>query len=403
MPDLRDFFKELPRGPKHGQSGMGSGFVIDPSGVILTNNHVVSGGGQLTVRLHDGQEFKATKVVTDPKTDLALVWIEGAKNLPAAKLGDSDKLEVGDWVLALGHPFGLEGTVTSGIVSAKGRGIGIAERENFIQTDAAINPGNSGGPLVNVDGEVIGINTAISSSSGGSEGIGFAIPINLAKWVSGQLSHGGTVHRARLGIAIQPLSDELAKQFGLKAREGVLVGDVTANSPAAKTGLKAGDVIVAFGGKPVSTPQELQVVVEQAPIGQEQTVAVIRDGKRLELKVNPTETPNDEKAAGGPQGSNPQQPSRLEKLGIEVQNLTPELAKQLQTKAEQGVVVTDVQAGSPAERAGLTAGAVIVEAGRKPVKTVDDLAKLVDEKSMSHGVLLLVQTAQGSRFVVIRG
>jgi serine protease Do len=403
MPDLGDFFKELPRRPRHGQSGMGSGFIIDPSGVILTNNHVVSGGGQLTVRLHDGQEFKVTKVTTDPKTDLAVVWINGAKGLPTAKLGDSDKLQVGDWVLALGHPFGLEGTVTSGIVSAKGRGIGIAERENFVQTDAAINPGNSGGPLVNVDGEVIGINTAISSSSGGSEGVGFAIPINLAKWVAGQLSHGGTVHRARLGVMIQPLSDELAKQFGLKARAGVLVGDVTANSPAAKAGLRAGDVIVTFGDKAVSTPQELQVVVEQTPIGQEQTIGVIRDGKRLGLKVNPSEAPHGDNAAGGPQGDRSQQPSRLEKLGIEAQNLTPELAKQLQTKVEQGVVVTDVQAGSPAERAGLTPGAVIVEAGRKPVRTVDDLAEVLDEKGISHGVLLLVQTAQGNRFVVIRG
>ena len=189
-PDLRKFFQELPRMPKHNHSGMGSGLIIDPAGVILTNNHVVSGGGEITVRLHDGREFKAGKVVSDPKTDLALLRIKGAGHLQAARLGNSDNVEVGDWVLALGHPFGLEGTVTAGIVSAKGRGIGLAERENFIQTDAAINPGNSGGPLVNLDGEVIGINTAISSSSGGSEGIGFAVPINLAKWVAGQLKKG---------------------------------------------------------------------------------------------------------------------------------------------------------------------------------------------------------------------
>jgi serine protease Do len=403
MPDLRKFFKEMPQTPKHGHGGMGSGLIIDTSGMILTNNHVVSGGGDITVRLHDGREFKAAKVMTDPKTDLAILRIEGAGNLTAAKLGDSDKIEVGDWVLALGHPFGLEGTVTSGIVSAKGRGIGITEREDFIQTDAAINPGNSGGPLVNLDGEVIGINTAISSSSGGNEGVGFAIPVNLAKWVAGQLSHGGTVHRARLGIMIQPLNDELAKQFGLKAREGVLVGGVTPNSPAANVGLKAGDVIVAFGGKAVSTPQELQIVVEQVPIGREQTVAVIRDGKRMELKVNPTETPNDGKAAGEQQGKNPEQASRLEKLGMEVQSLTPELAKRLETKAEQGVVVTDVQSGSPADRAGLVAGAVIVEANRKPVKTVEDLTNALDEKSIAKGVLLLVRTAEGSRFIVIRG
>jgi serine protease Do len=403
MPDLRKFFKEMPQTPKQEHGGMGSGLIIDKSGMILTNNHVVSGGGVITVRLHDGREFKAVKITTDPKTDLATLRIEGAANLTPAKLGDSDKIEVGDWVLALGHPFGLEGTVTSGIVSAKGRGIGITERENFIQTDAAINPGNSGGPLVNLDGEVIGINTAISSSSGGSEGVGFAIPINLAKWVAGQLSHGGAVHRARLGIMIQPLNDELAKQFGLKAREGVLVGGVAPNSPAANVGLKAGDVIVAFGGKPVSTPQELQIVVEQAPIGHEQTVAVIRDGKRMELKVNPAETPNDGKTAGEPQGKNSKQATRLEKLGMEVQSLTPELAKRLETKAEQGVVVTDVQSGSPADRAGLGAGAVIVEANRKPVKTVEDLTNALNDKSMAKGVLLLVRSAEGSRFIVIRG
>ncbi len=403
MPDLRKFFKEMPRTPKHGQGGLGSGLVIDTSGLILTNNHVVSGGGDITVRLHDGREFKATKIRTDPKTDLAVLRIAGADNLTAARLGDSDRIEVGDWVLALGHPFGLEGTVTSGIVSAKGRGIGIAERENFIQTDAAINPGNSGGPLVNLDGEVIGINTAISSSSGGNEGVGFAIPINLAKWVAGQLSNGGTVHRARLGVMVQPLTDDLAKQFALKAREGVLVGDVVPDSPAAQAGLKAGDVIVMFAGKAMSTPQELQMVVEQTPIGKEQIVTALRDGKRMELKINPTETPADGQARGGLHGKNSEQASRLQKLGMEVQNLTPELAKQLEIKAEQGVVVTDVQSGSLADRAGLSAGAVIAEAKRRPVKSVADLTNALDEKSLAKGVLLLVRTAEGSRFIVIRG
>jgi serine protease Do len=403
MPDMRRFFKDMPQTPKRGQGGMGSGLVIDRSGLILTNNHVVRGGGDIRVRLHDGREFKATEVITDPKTDLAVVRIAGAENLTAAKLGDSDSLEVGDWVLALGHPFGLEGSVTSGIISAKGRGIGMAERENFIQTDAAINPGNSGGPLVNLDGEVVGINTAISSRSGGNEGIGFAIPINQAKWVANQLSHGGIVHRARLGVMVQPLSDELAKQFGLKAHQGVLVGDVTPDSPAAKVGLKAGDVIIAFAGKTVSTPQELQIAVEQARIGQEYVVQVLRDGKRTDLKVNPTETPSDEKAQGGSQNKAREQVARLEKLGIEVQNLTPELAKQLETNAAQGVVVTDVRSGSPAERAGLSAGALIVEANHKAVKTVEDLGKAVDDTSLAKGVLLLVRTAEGSRFVVIRG
>ena len=400
-PDLRKFFQELPRMPKHNHSGMGSGLIIDPAGVILTNNHVVSGGGEITVRLHDGREFKAGKVLADPKTDLALLRIEGAGHLPAARLGNSDNVEVGDWVLALGHPFGLEGTVTAGIVSAKGRGIGLAERENFIQTDAAINPGNSGGPLVNLDGEVIGINTAISSSSGGSEGIGFAVPINLAKWVAGQLTHGGTVHRARLGVIVQPLNYDLAQHFGLKVHEGVLVAEVLPDSAAAKTGMKPGDVIVEFAGKSVSTPQELQAAVEQAEIGHPQTLVAVREGKRMTLNVSPTEPSEKQAASGGPTEAEQGRTSRLEKLGIEGETVTAEVAQHLGAHADHGVAVTDVRSGSPAERAGLTTGLVIVEANRKPVATIDDLVKVLDHKSMENGVLLLVRSGQGSRFIVI--
>ena len=226
-PEFRRHFKEFPSHPTPEMPGRGtaagSGVIVDPAGIILTNNHVVAGGGQVMVRLQDGREFKAVDIKTDPKTDLAILRIEGVGKLPAARLGDSGKVEVGDWVLALGQPFGLEGTVTAGIVSAKGRGIGITDREDFIQTDAAINPGNSGGPLANLDGEVIGINTAISSSSGGNQGIGFAIPSNLAKWVGGQLETAGKVHRAYLGVAIQPVTQSLAQQFKGKVGEGVLV------------------------------------------------------------------------------------------------------------------------------------------------------------------------------------
>jgi len=399
MPELRKFFKNMPRMPHHGQGGLGSGLIIDASGVILTNAHVVRDGREITVRLHDGREYKATKVHADSKADLAVLRIEGADNLTAAKLGNSDDVEVGDWVLALGNPFGLEGTVTAGIVSAKGRGIGLSERESYIQTDAAINPGNSGGPLVNLDGEVIGINTAISSNSGGNEGVGFAIPINLAKWVAKQLTDGNTVHRARLGVMIQPMTQDLAQQFGVKTNEGVLVAGVSLDSPAAKVGFKAGDVIVEFAGKAVASPQELQGLVEQSPIGKEQTVVVLRDHKRVELKVSPTEMAGDAAASR----DNPVHGSKLEKLGMEAQNLTPDLAARLQIKADQGVVVTDVQAGSPAERAGLASGAVIVEANRVAVKSVDDLSRALDEKSLAKGVLLLVRTAEGSRYLVIRG
>ena len=231
--------------------------IVDPSGIILTNNHVVAGGGQVMVRLHDGREFKAVDIKTDPKSDLAILRIEGAGTLPAARLGDSNKVEVGDWVLALGEPFGLEGTVTAGIVSAKGRGLGITDREDFLQTDAAINPGNSGGPLVNLDGEVIGINTAISTNNGGYQGVGFAIPIDLAKWVGGQLEQSGRVHRAYLGVMIQPVTQPLAEQFKVKVNTGVLIAEVQPDSPAAKAGLKAGDVVLQFAGRPVSNPRRV--------------------------------------------------------------------------------------------------------------------------------------------------
>ena len=262
------FFREMPEQPRDRGQSMGSGVIIDASGIILTNNHVVSGAGTLTIRLQDGREFEATDVKTDPKTDLAVVRIENAGPLKAARLGDSDSVRIGDWVLAVGHPFGLNDTVTAGIISAKSRGLGLAAREEFLQTDAAINPGNSGGPLINLDGEVIGVNTAISSRTGGYQGAGFAIPINLAQWVSEQLIVSGQVHRAYLGVSIQPVTPELAAQLGLDDRHGALVAGIMPDSPAAKTGVQAGDVIVAFNGTAVNNPRELQAVVERAEIGQ---------------------------------------------------------------------------------------------------------------------------------------
>jgi S1-C subfamily serine protease len=280
-PDLRQFFKNfgsMPQMPGRGMPSAGSGVIVDPSGIILTNNHVVAGGGQVMVRLHDGREFKAVDIKTDPKSDLAILRIEGAGTLPAAWLGDSNKVEVGDWVLALGEPFGLEGTVTAGIISAKGRGIGITDREDFIQTDAAINPGNSGGPLVNLDGEVIGINTAISSNSGGY-----------------------------------------------------------------------------FAGHPVVNPRELQGAVEEVKIGSAEPLLILRDGKQLTINVICREMPRESAMSGG-NSENPgkQEPSRFDQLGIQVENLTPELA-------DHGVAITDVRTGSPADLAGLATGMVITE------------------------------------------
>ena len=292
-PEFHHFFKDFPSLPQSPRAvmGSGSGVIVDPSGIILTNNHVVAGGGQIMVRLHDGREFKAVDIKTDPRSDLAILGIEGAGPLPAARLGDSGKAQVGDWVLALGEPFGLEGTVTAGIVSAKGRGLGLTRSENFIQTDAAINPGNSGGPLVNLDGEVIGINTAISTNSGDYQGVGFAIPIDLAKWVGGELERYGKVNRAYLGVSIQPVTQSLAEQFKVKVHTGVLIADVQANSPAAKAGLKSGDIVLQFAGHPVSSPRELQGYVEESKIGAAEPLVVLRDGKRMTLEAVCREMP----------------------------------------------------------------------------------------------------------------
>jgi serine protease Do len=410
---FEDMFRDTPFGkgfrfemPPQGRSprsqGIGSGVIVDASGLILTNNHVVSGGDRVTVRLNDGREFEAVDVWSDPKTDIAVVRIEGAKDLVAAELGDSNAVTVGDWVLALGQPFGLESSVTAGIISAKQRGIGITARENFLQTDAAINPGNSGGPLVNLDGQVIGINTAISSRSGGNDGVGFAVPINLAKWVGGQLSDGGVVKRAYLGVGIQPVTQQLADQFQVKPREGVVVTDVYADTPAAKAGLKSGDVIVELNGQAVSSPLELQTAVERAEFGKSHKLTVIRDGKRRTLKFTPEEQPeNFGTKASAAQSSTDAEPSKLGNLGLEISELDASVAEKLGMKDASGVVITGVKSGSPAAEAGLETGMVITEVNRKAVKTVEEVVQAVKEKS-EEGVLLLVRSSTGSRFVVIR-
>ena len=409
QPGLRRYFEQLPSVPSVPEGrggGVGSGVIIDAAGLILTNNHVVAGAGDVVVRLHDGREFKAVEVKTDPKTDLAVVRIEGADGLRVAELGDSDQAQVGDWVLALGDPFGLEGTVTAGIISAKGRGIGITDREYFLQTDAAINPGNSGGPLVNLDGEVVGINTAIHSRSGGNQGVGFAIPVNLAKWVSQQLVEKGEVRRAYLGVMIQPVTHQLAEQFGVKSRQGVVVSNVQEGTPAEKAGLEAGDVIVEFEGEQVASPQHLQGLVEQAPIGGKSELVVVRDGKRVKLSVTVKEQPKDFSVAslgrkGSGQGEEAES-SRFDELGMDVETLTEEVAEQLGVKVDQGVVITNVRPGGVADRAGLKTGMVVVEAARKPVKSASDLEKALSDESLQKGVLLLVRTETGSSFVVLR-
>ena len=408
-PLLKRFFEQMPDGgqfemPDSPRQSSGSGVIIDKAGVILTNNHVVAGEGKITVRLHDGREFVATEVKTDPNTDIAIVKIKADKPLPAATLGNSDAMQIGDWVLALGQPFGLTDTVTAGIVSAKGRDISITKHAEFIQTDAAINPGNSGGPLVNLQGEVIGINTAISSSSGGFQGVGFAVPVNVAKWVSSQLLKDGKVHRAYVGIGIQPLNQELAEQLGAGASEGAVITEVQPNSPAAEAGLQSQDVVVEYGGTVVHSPGQLSALAGRSEIGSKQPVVVVRDGKRLTLHVTVKEQPKgygdvtaslDEKPA-------PAESAKFDQFGLEVAPLTADVAKELNLKSADGVVITGVEEGSPAANVGLETSMVIAQVGKQPVHSVDEFNAAMAKASPEKGVLLLVRSAMGSRFVVLK-
>lgn len=410
-PFLRRFFEDMPdmdqfdQMPSPRQQGSGSGVIIDPSGVILTNNHVVAGGGKVTVKLHDGREFVATEVKTDPNTDIAVVKIKTSDSLPAAKLGNSDELQIGDWVLALGQPFGLEKTVTAGIISAKGRDIGIMNHEEFLQTDAAINPGNSGGPLINLQGEVVGVNTAISSMNGGFQGVGFAVPVNVAKWVSGQLLDGGSVRRAYLGVGIQPVDVTLAEQLGLGTPGGALVTEVQPDSPAAQAGVKRQDVIVEFGGSHVNSHRQLSAVVGRSPIGSKQPLVVVRDGKRVTLEVTVRQQPEnygvrttheESSEPSAPQGKD------FDKLGLEVAPLTEDVANQIGLKTVEGVVIVAVEENSPAELAGLRPQMAIVQVGRQNVKSVDDFTAAVAKADLAKGMLMLVRTEEGSRYLVVK-
>ncbi len=399
IPDeLRRFFGDrlpMPQTPPPGPSvGQGSGFIISDDGYILTNNHVAGQAEKLEVTLTDGRKFDARVIGTDAHTDVALIKIEASK-LPTLPLGNSEEIEVGEWVLAVGSPFGLTGTVTSGIVSAKNRNsMGITDYENFIQTDAAINPGNSGGPLVNLNGEVVGINTAIISRSGGYNGIGFAIPINMAQQICQQLMENGSVTRGYLGVMIQPLSSELAKSFGLDIESGVLVGDVTADGPAQAAGLQRGDVIVEMDGQPADNMPQFRNRVALVKPGTEVQLVVLRDGKRTPLKIKVGQLPGD---AGVATAATP----HVDSLGLSVQTLDAQLAERLGLGTDQGVVVTQVTPGSAAAASGLKPGTLIKEVNRKPVLSADQFAKAIQELGQDESVLLLIQEGEHTRFVVL--
>jgi len=390
----RRFFGEpLPRGP-HRQKSLGSGFVVDREGYILTNNHVVEGGDKIVVRLSDEKEFEAKLVGRDAKTDIAVIKIDADIDLSTAPLGNSDQLEVGEWVLAIGNPFGLEHSVTAGIVSAKGRNIGAGPYDNFIQTDASINPGNSGGPLINLRGEVVGINTAIFSRGGGNIGIGFAIPINLVKELLPQLKSKGKVTRGWLGVVIQGVTPAIAESLGMDQARGALVANVSSDGPAERAGVQIGDVIIEFGGLRVKESNDLPIIVARTPVDKEVSVVVLRDGKEVNLSVTIGELKEEEEVLASAKGKGD--------LGLTVQRVTPQIADSLGLDRAEGVVITMVELGSPAEEAGLRRRDVILEIDRKSIRKLSDYQKAITKIKKGKGVLFLVRRGETTLFLALK-
>ena len=394
-----EYFRQFNIPRERRENSLGSGVIVSADGYIVTNAHVVEKADDIKVLLSDKREFTGKVVGVDPKTDIAVIKV-AARDLPTVNWGDSDAIEVGEYVLAIGNPFGLNSTVTLGIVSAIGRAnMGIEDYENFIQTDAAINPGNSGGALINTRGELVGINTAIYSRTGGYMGIGFAIPSNMAKSVMGSLVKHGKVVRGYLGVSIQDVNADIAKQFGLKRAEGALVSDVVAGSPADKGGLKSGDVITAYDGKPVDNTATLRNRVAETTVGSSVKVEAVRDGKAQTFEVKVVEQPQDMTAEGETaRGSD--KSSAL--AGVEVTNISPDVARRLNLpRGAQGVVVSGVESGSTAEAAGIREGDVIVELNRQPVRSAEDFRRLSAKLKGEQSALLLIVRNGGRLFVAI--
>ncbi len=377
------FFDQMPRDLK--QHSLGSGFIVDSKGYVLTNNHVVENATKIKVKLADGRMMDASVVGTDPQTDIAVLKI-AVSDLPILKLADSEKVQVGDWVLAFGSPFGLTQTMTAGIISAKGRVIGAGPYDNFLQTDAAINPGNSGGPLVNLAGEVVGINTMIASQSGGFQGVGFAIPGSMANEIYTQIAHNGKVARGWLGVHIQSMTPQLAKSFDLAPDKGVLVADVDADSPAAHGGLRSGDVILKYNGKEIHTAQDLSIAVAGTKAGSSAGVQVLRDGRTVNLEVKVGERP--EELAANVRTQNPE---GRDKLGIRVENVSPEAARELNLSSTRGALVTEVMPGSAADEAGVHSGDVIREINHVQVNNASDLVAATRNLKEGSTVLLKLE------------
>jgi len=389
-----EFFKRFKQGPR--PQGMGSGVIVSADGHILTNSHVVKDADDITVNLSDKRSFKAKVIGADPESDIAVIKIE-ANGLPIAKLGDSSKLRVGEIVMAVGNPFGLNRTVTSGIISATGRSnVGIIGYEDFIQTDAAINPGNSGGPLVNIEGEVIGINTAIATRSGGYQGVGFAIPSNSAKLIMDDLMKGGKVRRGLLGVNIQDVNEALAKSFGRNEAEGALVSQVVPGSPAEKAGIKAGDIILKFNGDPVKGAAHLKNLVGREKPGSSAKLSVFRDKKNLDFNVKIAE--RTEKAlASVPGGTAPAETSN--ELGIEIEKVPAAVAEKLGIKEGEGVRVKDLDSDGAGGQMGLKSGDVILEVDGKPISDASEFNKAVAEAKKNKLIRLKVQRGTGNLYL----
>ena len=392
-----DFWDQLfEQQRKRKERSLGSGFIVADEGYIVTNAHLIEGAEQISIRLATGKTVAAEIVGVDKKTDLALMKVQEFEPLPSPlRLGDSDALRVGDWVIAIGNPFGLNHTVTAGIVSAKGRVIGSGPYDDFIQTDASINPGNSGGPLFNTQGEVVGINTSIFTTSGGNIGIGFAVPINMARTIIAQLKKEGTVTRGWLGISVQQLTPDLAKSFGRDTTEGVLVADVVAGGPAAEAGIKIGDIITSLNGEPLIKIKDLARITSTLPIGTAVDVTIVRDGteQKLSLLVEQAEDVDSSKTA-----------KQVPELGIQVQEISPEAARHWgYTDLREGVIINRVLPGSPADEAGLQPGDVVAEIDRKPIRTLNDYYGLLKTASLEEGLLLLVYRGKSSLYIALGG
>lgn len=391
-----DFFERFfgERIPRERHS-LGSGVIVDTRGHILTNNHVVERADEIQVRLSDGRNFQARVAGKDPKTDVAVIKIDVEGDLPVARLGDSDKIRTGEWAMAIGNPFGLDQTVTVGVISAVGRGgMGITTYEDFIQTDASINPGNSGGPLVNLRGEVIGLNTAILATG---QGIGFAIPINMAREIKDRLIAYGRVVRGWLGVGIQPLTEDLAAQFGVTPEAGVLVGNVVPGGPADRSGLRPGDIIQEFNGTKITSARQLQLEVARSPVGSQARLTVLRQGQPLTPTVTLGEQPTERVA-----GVTPSRSDVAGRFGFTVQELTPELQEQLKLGRMDGIVVSGMDQAGLAAQAGIRPGDAILEANRQPVPSVRDFEGIVAKVPLGAPLLLLVWREGASHYVVLR-